>query len=84
MRFMEMIEPGGTMVKMEVAADNLHLFTDEEKDIFLNMGKRCSKIKVKSRDSCDLAYEFQKCLKKGDINVSSIVMTLKIAPAYGH
>lgn len=84
MRHMEMIEPGGAMVKMEIAVDNLHLFTDAVKDIFLNMAKRCTKIKTKSKDSCDVAYEFNKCMKKGDINVSLILMASKVASIRGY
>lgn len=69
---MEMMEPDVPMIKMEIAVENIGVFSEEEKDIFLNMGKKCTRLKTpKSKDSCDMAYEFNKCMKKGDINVSS-------------
>lgn len=73
---MEMMEPGVPTVKMDIVVENIRTFSDRDKDIFLNMGKRCTRLKSKTKDSCDMAYDFNKCTKKGDINVCPILMMI--------
>lgn len=70
MLHMEMMEPNSATLKIDNAVENIHAFSGRDKDIFLNMTKRCTRLKSKTKDSCDLAYDFNKCMKKGDINVS--------------
>lgn len=73
---MEMMQPGIPFVQMDTVLENIAIFDDRQKDIFLNMGKRCTRLKTKTKDSCDMAYEFNKCMKKGDVNVSPILLNL--------
>lgn len=73
---MEMMDPGVPTVKFDTVIENIGIFSDRDKDIFLNMGKRCTRPKSKTKDSCDMAYEFNKCMKKADINVRPILMMI--------
>lgn len=70
MVFMEMMDPNAPIIKHDTVVENIHAFSDRDKDIFLNMGKRCTRVKSKVKEACDLAYVWNKCLKKADINVS--------------
>lgn len=66
MEQMEFMVKDVPSVDLSIVAESIEIFTREEQDIFLNMGRKCSKIKIKSKDVCDVAYEFNVCLKKGD------------------
>lgn len=70
MVFMEMMDPERAFIKHDTVVENIHAFSDRDKDIFLNMGKGCTRVKSKLKEACDLAYVWNKCMKKADINVS--------------
>lgn len=67
---MEMLDPLIPAVRFETVIENISIFTDEDRDIFVKMGRKCTKLRNKTKDACELAYLMNKCLKKGDINVS--------------
>lgn len=79
MLHMEMMRPGIPLVQMDTVMENIAIFNERQKDIFLNMGKRCTRLKTKSKDSCDMAYDFNKCMKRGDVNVSTVFLKLHIS-----
>lgn len=52
--------------------DNLEPLKSEHQDIFIRMGLKCLKSKVPADgDRCETAYNWNVCLKKGDIHVST-------------
>lgn len=73
---MEMIDPSTATLQFDIVVENIGVFTEEEKDLFLKMGKKCTRLKSKTKNAGDLAYDFNKCLKKGDINVSKITILI--------
>lgn len=71
MREMEFVKDDIFSIDMAAVAETVIIFSRQDQDKFLHMGRKCHRLKVKSKDFCDLAYEFNICLKKGD-NIVSI------------
>lgn len=75
---MEMMEPNASIIKSNNILENTHGFSDRDRDIFIKMGVKCIQMKDKKKEACDLAYEWNKCMKRGDINVRSILVSISI------
>lgn len=71
-RNMEMMDTEHPVIQMDILLENIGpgVMKPEHSQFFLNMGKKCFRIKTKTTDLCEVAYLFNVCLKKGDIDVS--------------
>lgn len=72
-REMEMMDSEQPVIKFDILMENIEVLRPEATQIFLNMGKKCRRLKFKTTDLCEVAYIFNVCLKKGDIDVSVII-----------
>lgn len=73
-REMEMMDTVHPAIQMEILLENVESLGPVASEIFLNMGKKCSRLKYKTTDLCEVAYKFNVCLKKGDIHVSFLLV----------
>lgn len=71
MEKMEMLYPDIAKVHSGHVIENIYIFKPHEQDIFLRMGNKCLGGPPRADgDRCEVAYQFQLCMKRADINVS--------------
>lgn len=69
---MDMIYPDVPKIDIVGVFDNLEPLKAEHQDIFIRMGMRCLRTKFPADvDRCEVAYSWNVCLKRGDIDVST-------------
>lgn len=69
-RQMDMMDPDIPDMRFDVMAQNVEILQKWEQEIFLKMGRKCLRVRPKKKEVCEVAYAFNVCLKRGDIDVS--------------
>lgn len=74
---MDMIYADIAKVHSGHVLENISIFKPHEREIFLRMGNKCLGGAPRADgDRCEVAYLFQLCLKRSDINVSVHFLSL--------
>lgn len=70
MEKMDMLYPDIAKVHSGHVIENISIFKPHEQDIFIKMGSKCLRGPARpDGDRCEVAYQFQLCMKRNDIKV---------------